>query len=310
MSPSLLHSPSQPTATPLTLSSCHSCRPNKAAAPYTQSIMLLYLTLQYCVSNSHWSSAGASACTACPPGSYCNFTSSTAQILCISCFAGTYSTLVGATSSGNCITENLSTCPQGQYSSTLGRSSSSLNLSSECSPCSLCTGLTYETANCSSWANIVCASIESDLPVLVKAVLLAFPFLVLFSLPLFFRMMPDAMLPDEIAVLQPLRRVGLSEAFVQLKNSSLLEIDANDSIRVALWTMVSTSCDHLSNLFLILLLNTAAPYRIFWVACISFCGSQVCFFQCVLENENIPEIKWRALLFVSIFFFLCAIGPP
>ena len=235
---------------------------------------------------------GATACTACPAGkvsdpgrsivqglSSCLLCSAGAylpnssQTYCLLCAAGMYSSRTG---SSGCMA-SLSQCPQGMYSSALGQSSAYIDISAECTNCTaaVCAGLTYVTRTCSAWSDRVCGPIESSLPDEVKLILLAFPFLVLATLPLFFRMAPDAVVPVAIGVLQPLRSVDLQEAWAQLKSSSLLEIDANRSIRVALWTMVATSCDHLSNLFLVLLLSPSAPFNIFWVAAVSFCGSQV-----------------------------------
>ena len=74
-------------------------------------------------------------------------------------------------------------------------------------------------------------------------------------------MAPYSVVPVAIGVLQPLRRVDLGVAWAQLKSSSLLEIDANLSIRVAPWTMVATSCDHLSNLFPVLLALALGPFQ-------------------------------------------------
>ena len=216
-----------------------------------------------------FSDQGQGYCSACPPGSYSNATS---QSSCSWCAAGLYSSQFG---SSDCMALP-SQCPQGMYSSALGQSSAYMNITAQCTHClTVCAGLTYEIRTCSAWSDRVCAPIESSLPVQVKLILLAFPFLVLLILPLFFRLAPDAVVPVAIGVLQPLRRVDLREAWAQLSSSSLLEIDANRSIRVALWTMVATSCDHLSNLFLVLLLSPSAPFNIFWVAAVSFCGSQV-----------------------------------
>ena len=240
--------------------------------------------------------SGATVCTACPAGTFANqaqssfcsgcsggtYQSSSSQTYCSKCAAGTYSdSTVEVAGSGATV---CTSCPAGTFanqsqssfcSGCSGGTYQSSSSQTYCTHCSVCVGLTYEIKNCSAWSDMVCGPIESSLPIQVKMILLAFPFLVLFILPLFFRIVPDAVVPDEIDVLQPLRKVDLPQVWVQLKSSSLLEIDANESIRVALWTMVATSCDHLSNLFLVLLLSPTAPYNIFWVAAVSFCGSQV-----------------------------------
>ena len=80
---------------------------------------------------------------------------------------------------------------------------------------------------------------------------------------------PPALLPDGTRLFgsrckrraAPAAQGRPGSKWAQLKSSSLLEIDANRSIRVAPWTMVATSCDHLSNLFPVLLALALGPFQ-------------------------------------------------